>query len=124
MAPRCFLFNSNTHPNRPSIFPRSHLSTQTVNIASPSGSTPSASSAILVKTTIPASSSGLPFTSHIECYYYHAKGYIASHCLQYALVIDCEDDSLFEDIDGLLVMDPLEHDYDKDPSVMYEDDLP
>ena len=42
---------------------------------------------------------------------------------QRALVIDCEDDSLLEDTDELLVS-PLEPDYNECPSIMYGDDSP
>ena len=78
----------------------------------------------MAKTTVHALSSALPFISQIECYHCHAKGHIASRCLHRALVIDCEDDSLLEYTDELLVMDHLELDYNKDPSVMYRDDSP
>ena len=37
-------------------------------------------------------------------------------CLQRALVIDCENDSLLEDTYEFLVMDPSESDCDEDPS--------
>jgi len=53
-----------------------------------------------------------------------AKSHIASRRSQRALVIDYEDDSLLENTDELLVMDPLDPDYDEYPSVMYEDNSP
>ena len=71
-------------------------------------------------TTTLASSSAPPFTFQIECHHCHAKGHIDSYYPQCTLVIDCVDDSLFEDTDELLVM----ADYDEDPSVMYKKDFP
>ena len=74
----------------------------------------------MAKTTTYASSSARPFTSQIECHHCHVKvkDHIASRCPQHALVIDCEHYGLLENTDELLVMDPLEPDYDEDPSVM------
>jgi len=90
----------------------------------PSRSTLSAFSTILAKTTTLASSSALPFASQIECHYCHSKGHVDSRYPQCASVIDCEDDSLLGDVDELLVIHPLELDYNEDPSVMYQDDSP
>ena len=78
------------------------------------------------KTTTLALSSASAFTSQIECHHCHVKGHIVSHFSSFfkrALVIDCED-SLLENTDELLVMDPLEPDYVEDLSVMYIDDSP
>ena len=75
----CVPFSLDTRPSHPSTFPRSHSSTQPVNSASPSGSTPSASSTSLAKITL-ASSSACLFTSQIECHYCHVKGHIVSRC--------------------------------------------
>jgi len=63
------------------------------------------------------------FICQIECHHCHAKGHIASRRPQRALV-DCKDDNLLKDTDELLVMDPLESDYDGDSFMMYEDDSP
>ena len=90
----------------------------------PSGFAPSAPSTSLVRKTSPISSSTYPFTSQIECHHYHVKGHIAFRCPQCTLVIETEDDSLLEDTNELLVMDPLEPDYEKDHFVMYEDGSP
>ena len=107
-VPRHVPFNPYTRSSRPSTFLRSHPSTQPANTTSPLGSIPSASSTNLAKTTTRASSSARSFTSQIECHHCHAKGHIASRCPQHALLIDCVDDYLLEDIDQLLVVDPLE----------------
>ena len=107
VIPRHVPFNLDTRPSCPSIFPRSHLSTQPINTTSPLGSTPSASSTSMVKTTIPASSSARPVTSQIKCYNCHAKDHITSclsiTCISYWLW----GDSLLEDTGELLVMDLL-----------------
>ena len=95
-----------------------------VNTASPSGFTPNAFSTSLAKTATHLCLVLALLHSKIECHYCHAKGHITSRCPQRALIFDCDNDSLLEDTDELLVMDILEPDYDKDYSVMYEDDYP
>ena len=66
----------------------------------------------------------IAFYISIECHHCHTKYYIVSRCPQCALVIDCVDDNLVENTDELLVIDPLELNYDDGPSLMYEDNFP
>ena len=62
----------------------------------------------------------LPPKSSVIC---HAKGHITCRCPQRALVIEFEDDILLEDVDELLVIDPLKLNYEDDSFVMYDNDF-
>ena len=114
-------FTLDTWLSRLGTFPRSTSNTQIVIPIPPLGFAPSAPFTSLVRKTSPISSSTYPFTSQIECHHYHVKGHIAFRCPQCTLVIETEDDSLLEDTNELLVMDPLELDYEDDPFMMYVD---